>query len=113
MSSQATRSRALPHRRQKTGYKSPSTLKHSQERLDKYILKMDNLQPVEDKPQQPKTQSQPSKPMTLQDLKIYMSSASKAMEEERKNELENSRDKRKKEREEEIEKLKVMLGLPP
>ena len=121
MSSQATRSRALPHRRQKTDYKSPSTLKHSQERLDEYILKMDNLEfnnevvkPVKpsDKPQQ-KMNPLPSKPMTLQDLKDLMSSTQKEMQVKRENEFTEEIEKRKKERLEDLEKLRIMLGLPP
>ena len=110
-------------------YSSPSTIKRSYRRLVNHLHKLltqskhpvainhvvHACQPVEDKPQEivSETPSQPSEPMTLQDLKNYMSSASKAMEGERKNELEKEMDKRKKEREEDIENLKVMLGLPP
>ena len=113
-------------------YSSPSTIKRSYRRLVNHLHKLltqskhpvainhavHACQPVEDKPQEivsetPSQPSQPSQPMTLQDLKNYMSSASKAMEGERKNELEKDMDKRKKEREEDIENLKVMLGLPP
>ena len=109
-------------------YKSPSTLLRNQRRRSNFLrmklsaicqqtkLTIPNLtgQPVE-KPKQKvsETHSQPSKPMTLEDLKKNMSSASKDMEEERKNELAKDIEKRKKERTEDLEKLKVMLGLPP
>ena len=51
--------------------------------------------------------------MTLADLKKCMSSASKDMEEVRKNELAQDIEKRKKERTDDLEKFKVMLGRPP
>ena len=71
-------------------------MKHSQERLDEYISKMDNLEsnnklvkPVKpsDKPQQKINEMNPqtSKPMTLQDLKDYMSSTKKEMQAKREN----------------------------
>ena len=64
-------------------------------------------QPLSETPQ--KKVSRPSKPMTLQDLKEYMSSASNEIEDKRKKE----QNKRKTERAEDLEKLKIMLSLPP
>ena len=82
---------------------------------------MDNLEsnnklvkPVKpsDKPQQ-KMNPQPSKPMTLQDLKDLMSSTQKEMQVKRENKFAEDIEKWKKERLEDLEKPTTMLGLPP
>ena len=51
--------------------------------------------------------------MTLQDLKDYMSSTKKEMQAKRENEFAEDIENRKKERVEDLEKLTIMLGLPP
>ena len=84
-------------------------MKHSRERLDEYILKMDNLESNNEQKMNP----QPSKPMTLQDLKDFMSSTQKEMQVKRENEFTEEIEKRKKEQVEDLEKLKIMLGLSP
>jgi hypothetical protein len=38
------RPRTNPHRRQKPGYKSPSTISHSKSRMNQYVLLMDNFE---------------------------------------------------------------------
>ena len=56
---------------------------------------------------------QPSKPMTMQDLKDFMSSTKKEMQVKREHEFAEDIENRKKERLEDLEKLTIMLGLPP
>ena len=104
-------------------YISPSTIKRNNRRLVKHLHRLlsqaisssqPNAESMKELPQQlsetpQKKVSRPSKPMTLQDLKDYMSSASNEIQDERKKE----HGKRKIERAENMEKLKMMLSLPP
>ena len=117
-------------------YSSPSTIKRNYKRLVDHLHKLLNQtkyqvvhpnQPVagesnelvipvkpSDKPQQKINEMNPqtSKPMTLQDLKDYMSSTKKRKN-ARENELAGDIENRKKEQLEDLEKLTIMLGLPP
>ena len=80
---------------------------------------LDKLVPPAEHPQlqisdmEHKSKTQTSNPMTMQDLKNFMSSATNEIEEKRKKETKEDMEKRKKERSEDLEKLKVMMGLPP
>ena len=56
---------------------------------------------------------QTSKPMTLQDLKDYMSSTKKEMQVKRENKFAEDIENRKRQRSDDPEKLTIMLGLPP
>ena len=56
---------------------------------------------------------QTSKPMTLQDLKDYMSSTKKEMQIKRENKFAEDIENRKRQRSDDPEKLTIMLGLPP
>ena len=47
-SAQSSCCRNIPHRRKKVGYKSPSTLRHSRERVKNLKLKIDNLETLID-----------------------------------------------------------------
>ena len=51
--------------------------------------------------------------MTMQDLKDFMSSTKKEMQVKREHEFAEDIENRKKERLEDLEKLTIMLGLPP
>ena len=114
-------------------YISPSTHKRSNRRLLNHLHKLlsqarhqveishsiNSSKPIEtesrnelskpsvETPQ--KKVSQPSKPMTMQELKDFMSSASNQIQDERKKEY----DRRRIERPEDMEKLELMISLPP
>ena len=118
-------------------YSSPSTIKRNYKRLVDHLHKLLNQtkyqvvhpnQPVAGesnelvKPVKPSTKPhqkinemnpETSKPMTLEDLKDYMSSTKKEMQAKWENEFVEDIENRKKERLEDLEKLTIMLGLPP